>query len=244
MIHCLIADDEVIAHQILEQYIIQTEGLTLVAKCRNAMEAFAKLQQHKVDLIFLDIEMPLVNGISFLKTLTDPPKVIFTTAYAEYALQGYELNVVDYLLKPFSYERFAQAVGKVKSLAASDELRAARGEMAASDEQRASSKEMDCLVVKEKEGLLRIPFSEIFYIEGSRDYMKIVTPERKYLVHLTMKKLEEMLPAGKFIRTHKSFIVSVSKIKVVKTGEVILADQQVIPVSGHYKEGVVRSFGG
>jgi DNA-binding LytR/AlgR family response regulator len=245
MIHCLIADDEVIAHQILEQYIIQTEGLTLVAKCRNAMEAFAKLQQHKVDLIFLDIEMPLVNGINFLKTLTDPPKVIFTTAYAEYALQGYELNVVDYLLKPFSYDRFAQAVGKVKGLAASDELRATSGEEGvASGEGRGASGGMDYLVVKEKEGLIRIAFSEIYYIEGSRDYVKIVTPERKYLVHFTMKKLEEMLPAGKFIRTHKSFIVSVSKIRVVKTGEVVLADQQTIPVSGHYKEGVVRSFGG
>ena len=243
MIHCLIADDEVIAHQILEQYIIQTEGLTLVAKCRNAMEAYAKLQQHKVDLVFLDIEMPLVNGITFLKTLADPPKVIFTTAYAEYALQGYELNVVDYLLKPFSYERFAQAVGKVKGLMAGG---AGASGLSGSGADRGLGLEDagSYLVVKEKEGLLRIPFSEIFFIEGSRDYMKIVTPERKYLVHLTMKKLEEMLPAGKFIRTHKSFIVSVSKIKVVKTGEVVLADQQVIPVSGHYKEGVVKSFGG
>jgi len=228
MIHCLIADDEVIAHQILEQYILKTEGLTLVAKCRNAMEAFAKLQQHKIDLIFLDIEMPLVNGITFLKTLPDPPKVIFTTAYAEYALQGYELNVVDYLLKPFSYERFVQAVGKVKVLGVLPPV----GESA------------DALVVKEKEGLLRIAFSDILYIEGSRDYMKVVTPERKFLVHLTMKKLEELLPPGKFIRTHKSYIVSVSKIKIVKTSELVLADQQVVPVSGHYKEGVVRSFGG
>jgi DNA-binding LytR/AlgR family response regulator len=238
MIHCLIADDEVIAHQILEQYILQTEGLTLVAKCRNAMEAFAKLQQHKVDLIFLDIEMPLVNGITFLKTLASPPKVIFTTAYAEYALQGYELNVVDYLLKPFSYERFAQAVGKVDA-AVSGELRAAsQGQV------KVGEMVEEFLVVKEKEGLLRIAFSEILYIEGSRDYMKIVTPERKHLVHLTMKKLEELLPAGKFIRTHKSYIVSVSKIKIVKTAELVLADQQVIPVSGHYKEGVVKSFGG
>jgi DNA-binding LytR/AlgR family response regulator len=229
MIHCLIADDEVIAHQILEQYIVQTEGLTLVAKCRNAMEAFAKLQQHKIDLIFLDIEMPLVNGITFLKTLPDPPKVIFTTAYAEYALQGYELNVVDYLLKPFSYERFAQAVGKVSGGAAPV---------------RESDEVVDALVVKEKEGLLRIPLSEILYIEGSRDYMKVVTPGRRYLVHLTMKKLEEMLPPGKFIRTHKSYIVSVSKIKIVKTAELVLADQQVVPISGHYKEGVVKSFGG
>ncbi|MBN9383235.1 MAG: response regulator transcription factor [Chitinophagaceae bacterium] len=234
MIHCLIADDEVIAHQILEQYILQTEGLTLIAKCRNAMEAFAKLQQHKIDLIFLDIEMPLVNGITFLKTLPDPPKVIFTTAYAEYALQGYELNVVDYLLKPFSYERFSLAVGKVKALGVSG-VSALAGE---------SDEVSDALVIKEKEGMIRIPFSEILYIEGSRDYMRVVTPERKYLVHLTMKKLEELLPPGKFIRTHKSYIVSVSKIKIVKTAELVLADQQVVPVSGHYKEGVVRSFGG
>jgi len=229
MIHCLIADDEVIAHQILEQYILQTEELTLVAKCRNAMEAFAKLQQHKIDLIFLDIEMPLVNGITFLKTLPDPPKVIFTTAYVEYALQGYELNVVDYLLKPFSYERFVQAVRKVK---VSEAIVGESGDV------------LDALVVKEKEGLLRIPFSDILYIEGSRDYMKVVTSERKYLRHLTMKKLEELLPAGKFIRTHKSYIVSVSKIRIVKTAELVLTDQQVVPVSGHYKEGVVRSFGG
>jgi len=234
MIHCLIADDEVIAHQILEQYIVQTEGLTLVAKCRNAMEAFAKLQQHKIDLIFLDIEMPLVNGITFLKTLPDPPKVIFTTAYAEYALQGYELNVVDYLLKPFSYERFSQAVEKVKTLNSSTIV----------SPSQTLPDPADALVVKEKEGLLRIPFSDILYIEGSRDYMKIVTAGRRYLVHLTMKKLEELLPPGKFIRTHKSYIVSVSKIKIVKTAELVLADQQVVPVSGHYKEGVVKSFGG
>lgn len=239
MIHCLIADDEVIAHQILEQYILQTEGLTLVAKCRNAMEAFAKLQQHKIDLIFLDIEMPLVNGITFLKTLPDPPKVIFTTAYAEYALQGYELNVVDYLLKPFSYERFFQAVGKIKAVGAPGVSGAEAGGQALSE-----GGPVDALVVKEKEGLLKIPFSDILYIEGSRDYMKVVTPERKYLVHLTMKKLEELLPPGKFIRTHKSYIVSVSKIKIVKTAELVLADQQVVPVSGHYKEGVVQRFGG
>jgi DNA-binding LytR/AlgR family response regulator len=234
MIHCLIADDEVIAHQILEQYIVQTEGLVLVAKCRNAMEAFARLQQHKIDLIFLDIGMPLVNGITFLKTLSDPPKVIFTTAYAEYALQGYELNVVDYLLKPFSYERFSQAVEKVKTLNTSTIVSPSQTLPDAAD----------ALVVKEKEGLLRIPFSDILYVEGSRDYMKIVTPTRRYLVHLTMKKLEELLPPGKFIRTHKSYIVSVSKIRIVKTAELVLADQQVVPVSGHYKEGVVRSFGG
>ena len=232
MINCLIADDEVIAQQILEQYILQTDGLTLVAKCRNAMEAFAKLQQHAVDLIFLDIEMPLVNGVTFLKTLEAPPKVIFTTAYSEYALQGYELNVVDYLLKPFSYDRFLQGVEKVKVL---------RGGPAPVEAMPAADEH---LVVKEKEGLLKIAFADIVYIEGSRDYMKIVTAGRNYLVHLTMKRLEELLPSALFIRTHKSYIVAVQKIKIVKPAELVLADMQIIPVSGSYKEEVMRRWGG
>lgn len=232
MIRCLITDDEVIAQQILEKYILQTEGLTLVAKCRNAMEAFAKLEQHQVDLVFLDIEMPLVNGVTFLKTLTNPPKVIFTTAYAEYALQGYELNVVDYLLKPFSYERFLQAVNKVKQA------------MPVAPKEEPAGNTNDHLVVKEKEGLLKIAFSDILYIEGSRDYMKIFTVQRQYLVHLTMKKLEEMLPVSQFIRTHKSYIVSVSKIRIVRTGELVLSDQKIIPVSVNYKDQVMKSFSG
>ena len=117
MIKCLIVDDEQIAQQIVEQYIMQTPGLTLIAKCRNALEAFAKLEQHSVDLIFLDIEMPLVNGLAFVQTLTKPPRVIFTTAYPNYAVQAFDLDVVDYLLKPFSYERFLKAVKKVKETA-------------------------------------------------------------------------------------------------------------------------------
>ncbi len=117
MIKCLIVDDEQIAQQIVEQFIMQTPGLTLIAKCRNALEAFAKLEQHTVDLIFLDIEMPLVNGLSFLQTLANPPKVIFTTAYPNYAVQAFDLDVADYLLKPFSYERFLKAVNKVRIIA-------------------------------------------------------------------------------------------------------------------------------
>jgi DNA-binding LytR/AlgR family response regulator len=240
MINCLIADDEVIAQQILEQYILQTDGLTLVAKCRNAMEAFAKLQQHAVDLIFLDIEMPLVNGITFLKTLEAPPKVIFTTAYSEYALQGYELNVVDYLLKPFSYERFLQGVEKVKALRGTLAGAGLAGHVSAGSIPAAD----EHLVVKEKEGLLKIAFADIVYIEGSRDYMKIVTAGRNYLVHLTMKRLEELLPSALFIRTHKSYIVAVQKIKIVKPAELVLADMQTIPVSGSYKEEVMRRWGG
>ncbi len=234
MIKCLIADDEVIAHQILEQYILRTEGLVLVGKSRNAMEAFAKVEQNRPDLIFLDIDMPLVNGITFLKSLANPPKVIFTTAHAEYALQGYDLNVADYLLKPFSYERFEQAVNKVKDML----------QHAATQQALSGTAPVDFLSVKEKEGWLRIPFAAILYIEGSRDYVKVVTVQRTYLVYQRMKNLEEELPSSLFVRTHKSFIVNLSAIRVMRTAELVLTGDQVVPVSSHYKEQVAAAFKG
>jgi DNA-binding LytR/AlgR family response regulator len=228
MIKCLICDDELIAHQILEAYILQTPGLVLVAKCRNAMEAFAKLEQLSVDLIFLDIEMPLVNGISFLKTLSHPPKVIFTTAYAEHALESYELNAVDYLLKPFSPERFAKAVEKAKALI---------GNTTAETENEEAA-----LVIKERDGLIRIQYHQILYIEASKDYMKIVTTEKTYLVHITMKKLEELLPAEQFVRTHKSYMVALKAIRLLKADELVLANNAVIPVSINYRDAVEEKF--
>ncbi|WP_276480083.1 LytR/AlgR family response regulator transcription factor [Paraflavitalea pollutisoli] len=230
VIRCLVADDELIAHQILEQYILQTPGLQLVAKCRNALEAFAKLEQHTIDLIFLDIEMPLVNGITFLKTLTKPPRVIFTTAYANYALDGFELNVTDYLLKPFSYDRFAKAVEKVRqTLPVVAE---------ASGEPDSSS----FLLIKEKDGLMKIPYDDIVYIEASRDYMKVFTVSGHHLVHQTMKKLEEMLPAERFVRTHKSYIVALPQIKLLKPDAVLLMNKVEVPVSINYADAVKGKF--
>lgn len=230
VIRCLVADDELMAHQILEQYILQTPGLLLVAKCRNALEAFAKLEQHAIDLIFLDIEMPLVNGITFLKTLSNPPKVIFTTAYANYALEGYDLNVTDYLLKPFSYDRFLKAVEKVKLLLQPGVAPTEAGG------------ENDYLLVKEKEGLMKIAYDDIVFIEASRDYMKVITVSGQHLIHQTMKKLEELLPADRFIRTHKSFIVALRQIKLLKPDGVVLMNKAEIPVSVNYAEGVKEQF--
>ena len=224
MTKCLIVDDEQVAHQILEQYILQTDSLTLVGKCRNALEAFAKLEQQAIDLIFLDIEMPLVNGLTFLKTLSNPPQVIFTTAYSEYALQGYELNVVDYLLKPFSYERFSKAIAKVKQPVQPEE------------------KEEGNLIIKEKGGLIKLPHSDIVYIEASKDYMKIVTGKQQYLVHVTMKSLEEDLPKEKFVRIHKSFIVAMQHIKMIKADNIILSDNVSLPLSINYKEKLLELF--
>ncbi len=229
MIRCMIVDDEPMAHQILEQYILKTDGLTLVAKSRNAMEAFARLGQLDIDLLFLDIEMPLMNGIAFLKSLANPPRVIFTTAYAEHALEGFELNAVDYLLKPFSYERFAKAVAKVPAATATTP---------------ATETGSAFLAVREKDAWLRIPYADILYIEGAKDYMKVYTPTRSYLVRLTMKKLEETLPPQLFVRTHKSYIAALRHIRLVKTENLLLTGDVSVPLSPVYKEAVLHAFKG
>lgn len=228
MIRCLIADDEEIARQIVEKYILQTPGLSLVGKCRNAMEAFGKLEQQAVDLIFLDIEMPLINGLTFLKTLTNPPKVIFTTAYPDFALQAFDLSVVDYLLKPFSYERFQRAVEKViiQSYPTS------------------SMQEEGQLLVKEKGGLIKVPYHSILYIQAARDYVKIVTMAKVHVAGFTMKSLEEQLPAEKFVRVHKSYIVSLEQVKMIRAEQVLLSENHELPLSPNYKENLLVRFGG
>jgi two-component system, LytTR family, response regulator LytT len=227
MIKCLIVDDELIAQQIVEQYILQTPELTLIARCRNAMEAFAKLEQHSIDLIFLDIEMPLVNGLTFLKTLSNPPKVIFTTAYPNYAVQAFELDVVDYLLKPFSYERFLKAIQKMK------------GPIPPVPE---NNNDIGHLLVKEKGGLIKVPYNQILFIKAAKDYVKVVTSDQQYLASFTMKNLEEVLPSNKFVRIHKSYIVAVAHIKMIKADEVILAASHTLPLSINYKENLLTVF--
>lgn len=227
MTRCLIVDDEPIARQILEKYILQTPGLTLVAKCRNALEAFAKLEQHAIDLVFLDIEMPLVNGLTFLKTLKAPPKVIFTTAYPDYAVQAFDLDAADYLLKPFSYERFQKAVAKVQAPVASV---------------AASVNPDGFLLVKDKGGLVKVPYNQILFIKAAKDYVRIVTASQQYLASFTMKNLEETLPADQFIRIHKSYIVSLEQVKMIKADMVIMAQDHRLSLSLNYKENLLNRF--
>jgi len=223
MIRCIIVDDEPIARQILEQYILETPGLTLLATCRNAMEAFSKLEQHEVDLVFLDIEMPLVNGLDFIKTLKHPPKIILTTAYPQHAVEAFALNAVDYLLKPFSLFRFQTAIGKVK-LNGNEE------------------KEEPALLIKEKGALIKLLQKEIVYLQASRDYVKIITTLKTHLVSMTMKSLEETLPASQFIRIHKSFIVNLRHIQMIKTNEVMMGNKEVLPLSPNCKEDLLKIY--
>ena len=221
-IRCLIVDDEPLAHQILTQFIAQTPGLTLSGKCRNAMEAHDHLQQHTVDLMFLDIEMPLITGLTFLKTLKSLPKTIITTAYREYAYEGYELDVLDYLLKPFSYERFRKATDRFQ-----------RPTPSPADE--------PTLLLKDQGSLFKVLHRDIGYVEGCKDYVKLVTTSKTYLHHATMKEMTDVL-GGQFVRVHRSFIVAATHIKLLQPEQVVLVDNTAIPIGNSYKADLLAYF--
>ncbi|MCR5888139.1 LytTR family DNA-binding domain-containing protein [Hymenobacter sp. J193] len=225
-IRCLIVDDEPLAHQVLSQFIGQTPGLTLSGKCRNAMEAYEHLAQQPVDLMFLDIEMPLVTGLHFLKSLQQPPKTIFTTAYREYAYEGFELDVVDYLLKPFSYERFMKAIARLPAAQSAPATDAETGKY---------------LLVKERQGLLKVPHGDVVYVEGCKDYVKITTATKTYLLHQTMKEMTEVL-GGAFLRVHRSFIVAAAHIKMLQPDNVLLQDNTLIPIGNSYRAELLAYF--
>ncbi|WP_046243654.1 LytR/AlgR family response regulator transcription factor [Hymenobacter terrenus] len=223
-IRCLVVDDEPLAHQVLTQFIGQTPGLTLAGTCRNAMEAHEHLTQHPVDLLFLDIEMPLMNGLSFLRTLKNPPKTIITTAYREYAYEGHELDVLDYLLKPFSYERFCKAIGRYQPATAPH----------GPDEDKT-------LLLKDQGSLFKVPYRDILYVEGCKDYVKVVTATKTHLHHETMKEMADLL-GDAFVRVHRSFIVATTYIKLLQTEQVVLADGSQIPIGQTYKLELLAWF--
>ena len=220
-IRCLVVDDEPLAHQVLTQFIAQTPGLVLAGTCRNAMEAHEHLSSQPVDLLFLDIEMPLMNGLAFLRTLKSPPKTIITTAYREYAYEGYELDVLDYLLKPFSYERFRKATDRLQPAAAPDEEKA--------------------LLLKDQGSLFRVPYRDILYIEGCKDYVKVVTAAKTHLHHATMQAMADTLGTA-FGRAHRSFIVSAAHIRRLQPEQVELTDGSLIPIGSSYKPELLAWF--
>ncbi|MDC0231305.1 LytTR family DNA-binding domain-containing protein [Aureispira] len=221
----IIVDDEPLAQEVLETYISKFPALTLISKCNNAIEALEVLDNNSVDLIFLDIQMPQISGIDFLKTLATPPLVIFTTAFSEYAIDGFELNVVDYLLKPISLERFAKAVNKaIKQLQENTENIGNRTETTA-----------DYIFVKADKKLIKLHFNDIFYIEGLKDYVILHTPQKRIVTLQTMKSLEIKLPPDIFMRIHRSYIVNLSKISIVE-GNTVHINNKIIPIGKNYKD--------
>jgi len=224
-IKCIVVDDEPLAQRVLEKYISSLSSLELLKKCNNALEAMAFLHQHKVDLVFLDIKMPELSGMDFLKTLNQPPHIIITTAYSEYALQGYEYSVADYLLKPFSFNRFLQAVNKVIiKIKEPKEIASASSE----------KKDEHFIFLREDKINHKILFSDIKYIEGCGNYIKVFTNKDMFMVAETMTATEQKLPTDKFLRIHKSYIVSIEKIAQVEGNRINIGDTK-IPIGNAYK---------
>ncbi|MEP1097394.1 MAG: LytTR family DNA-binding domain-containing protein [Cyclobacteriaceae bacterium] len=226
---CLIVDDEPIAQEILEQYIGMMEGLQLIGKCKNAIEAHDVLQKGKIDLMLLDIEMPHITGLNFLANLTNPPKVIITTAYREYALEGFELNAVDYLLKPISLERFMRAIEKVQGKHSLPE---------------AVVPERAYIYLKADKKMVQVFLDDIQYIEGLSNYVKIHLNKKMIISYQKLSHLEKILPKNDFVRVHRSFIVSRLKVKSYTQGSVEVGVEE-IPIGGSYKKkalGILKTF--
>jgi DNA-binding LytR/AlgR family response regulator len=235
MINTIIVDDEPLALDVLETYIEKIPELHLVARCNNAFEANEALQQHDVDLIFLDIQMPQLTGIDFIKTLIDPPLVVFTTAYSNYAIEGFELNATDYLLKPISLERFMKASNK-----AVEQIELKRKENA-SDVQFGDAEEF--IFVKADKKYVKVKYSEVLYIEGLKDYVIIRTEKGRVITLQTMKSLEVKLPSKIFKRIHRSYIVNLNKVEAIigNMVEVIEKGQaKHLPIGKNYRDELLE----
>jgi len=235
MINTIIVDDEPLALDVLETYLEKMPELNLVARCNNAFEANEALKQHEVDLMFLDIQMPQLTGIDFIKTLTGPPLVIFTTAYSNYAIEGFELNATDYLLKPISLERFMKASNK-----AIEQIELKRKENA-SDVQFGDPENF--IFVKADKKFIKVKYSEVLYIEGLKDYVIIRTERGRVITLQTMKSLEVKLPPKIFKRIHRSYIVNLDKVEAIigNMVEVIEKGQaKHLPIGKNYRDELLE----
>lgn len=224
-IKCIAIDDEPLALKQIASYIAKTPFLELIGSCKSAFEAMEVLSKEKIDLMFVDIQMPDLTGIDFVKSLNKEQKIIFTTAYQEYALEGFKVDALDYILKPFGYDEFLKSVNKAK----------AYFELVQNKSIEIESKD-DYLFVKSEYKIRRIDLNEILYIEGLREYVKIVLKNEKPVLSLmSLKSLEEKLPEARFMRVHRSFIVNLNEVTTIERSRIIF-DKTYIPVSDQYKD--------
>lgn len=233
IIRCLIVDDEPPAREIIRRYAEQVPTLEIAGECENAIQAFALLQQETIDLVFLDIRMPQLSGTDFVKALSNPPKVIFTTAYAEYAVEGYDLNAVDYLLKPVRFERFLKAIHK----AFANTIKYA-GEPALQEEKKSDA----FVYFRADRKMIKVMLDDILYIESMKDYIKIFTREGIVITKQSISSVEAMLPEKEFSRVHRSYIISLKKVKSF-TNEIVQIDKTDIPIGKLYRNEVMKVLG-
>lgn len=232
MIHYLIIDDEPIAHRIIEKYSENLPHLLKVGNCYNAFEAMKFLNENSVDLLFLDVKMPKLSGFDFIKTLSNPPKIIVTTAYKEFAIEGYELNISDYLLKPFSFERFIKAINKTIDTVPHESL-----SISPITEKQANT---GSFFIKGDKKLHQIHFQDLLFIEAYGHFTKVFFKDDMIISPQKISDFEKLLPTLYFLRIHKSFIVSKDKIRTIE-GNRVLIDQHKIPIGQTYKE-IINKF--
>jgi DNA-binding LytR/AlgR family response regulator len=230
MINYLIVDDEPQARKLLQTYMAGLSNYNLAKSCANAMEAYEALHTSKIELIFLDIRMPVLSGIDFLRSLKNPPMVIFTTAYSKYAMDGYDLNVIDYLLKPIALPRLLQALEKIEGLT--------QRSIASNN-----SHGLKHIFIKIENKLIKINLGDILLIESMQNYVKIHLPEKVLVASNTMKALQDMLPPDQFLRVHRSFIVPVATITAI-LGNSVETAYKTIPIGLNFKSEVMRYING
>ena len=228
---CVIIEDQPPAQRILQKYIQDTGSLEIKGIFSDAMQAIDLLRSESIDLLFLDIHLPKISGIEFLKTLPSAPPVILTTAYPDYALEGYELNVIDYLLKPFSFERFLKAIAKVPSRS---------GAILNKPDDISKSEGRQEIFIKSGYEHLKVEINDILYLHSDSDYTEIVTSSKKYLSTESLRYWEESLDPSRFVRVHKSYLVHISKIKKLAGNQIHLSDELRIPIGRAYKEEFMR----
>jgi DNA-binding LytR/AlgR family response regulator len=236
LIKFIIIEDERLAQDVIKNHLQRSGRFNLTGTYRNAPEAKEALEKEAVDLIFLDIQLPGMTGLNFLRSLSNPPLVVFTTSYPEYALESYEFNVIDYLLKPVSYERFSKTIDKI-----------IEGKIFKTPGADLKTVNRDHIFIRSEGKFFRIPFSDMVYIEGMKDYLKIHTMDHVIVTHQTMSDMENILPADQFIRIHKSYIVMIAHIKAVFGNSVDMGKMQ-LPIGLNYKERIMhfvtgKSFG-
>lgn len=228
-INCIAIDDEPLALEKMVNYISKVDYLNLVASFDNGLDALNFLKDRDVDLLFLDIQMADLSGIQLIEIMQNPPRIILTTAYSEYALKGYELDVVDYLLKPIGFDRFIKAVEKVHRLLSLEDPQSTRSKESLEREEK------KFIFIKADYKLHKISFDEILYVEGMKDYLRVVTTEKKLMTLSSFSKLEKYLPDDNFIRIHRSYIISLDKVDQIEKQHVKIGDAS-LPISDSYKE--------
>lgn len=225
-ISCLIVDDEPMAREIIITHLSKIEHIDVVASCSNAIEAFQAINKHSIDLVFLDINMPDISGISFAKSINKDIKVIFTTAYRDYAVEGFELRAVDYLLKPISFERFSKAISAYYDM-----------QIPAKTEISSESISNDFIFVRSDRVMVKIDFKSIIYIESYSDYIKIHTTKKIIVTRETISAIEAKLPKDQFLRIHRSFIIAIQHLSSFTNDHVVIKNQS-LPISRSYKKSV------